>query len=182
MLEAIYAWRRNGGMRWPRYERSDAIMDLRAASRTSNWFKHGPLLILPLSWIVDSHRALSSTTANTPCPSCRVMNPSLSAREIDQEAIVLVLQTSEHALSISLSSRALTGTPLAASQRRPTGFCLQHGLWHSHRAWSDTRLSVVLNVNKRAIVRIISPLSVYLPSAFRRTQTPRPRCDRFRRI
>jgi hypothetical protein len=36
MLEAIYAWRRKGGMRWPRYERSDAIMDLRAASRTSN--------------------------------------------------------------------------------------------------------------------------------------------------
>ena len=36
MLEAIYAWRRNGGMRWPSYERSDAIMDLRAASRNSN--------------------------------------------------------------------------------------------------------------------------------------------------
>jgi hypothetical protein len=36
MLEAIYAWRRKGGMRWPRYERSDAIMDLRAASRISN--------------------------------------------------------------------------------------------------------------------------------------------------
>jgi hypothetical protein len=36
MLEAIYAWRRNGGMGSPRSERSDAIMDLRAASRNSN--------------------------------------------------------------------------------------------------------------------------------------------------
>ena len=46
MLEAIYAWRRNGGMRWPSYERSDAIMDLRAASRPLNSFNR-PLLILP---------------------------------------------------------------------------------------------------------------------------------------
>lgn len=60
MLEAIYAWRRNGGMRWPRYERSDAIMDLRAASRTSNSFNAGPSLSSPAAhnraqfWIVDS--------------------------------------------------------------------------------------------------------------------------------
>ncbi|KAI0005330.1 hypothetical protein BJV74DRAFT_215817 [Russula compacta] len=40
MLGAIYAWRRNGaaGWGWPRSERSDAIMDLRAASRNSNCF------------------------------------------------------------------------------------------------------------------------------------------------
>ena len=39
MLEAIYAWRGNGGMGVAkRYERSDAIMDLRAASRNSNFF------------------------------------------------------------------------------------------------------------------------------------------------
>ena len=37
MLEAIYAWRGNGGMGVAKKsERSDAIMDLRAASRNSN--------------------------------------------------------------------------------------------------------------------------------------------------
>lgn len=38
MLEAIYAWRRNGGMGGlaQKSERSDAIMDLRVGSRNSN--------------------------------------------------------------------------------------------------------------------------------------------------
>ena len=74
MLEAIYAWRRNGGMRWPRYERSDAIMDLRAASRTSNSSNIAltrPLLILQLRTIALSSGSLTPqgtqrTTATPP--------------------------------------------------------------------------------------------------------------------
>ncbi|KAF8499015.1 hypothetical protein F5888DRAFT_130921 [Russula emetica] len=169
MLEAIYAWRRNGGMRWPRYERSDAIMDLRAASRTSNSFNIAltrPLLILPhLRTIALSfldrwhHRALSVPPLHPLCPPCdpssqarisvhsnphlvstteRPLNRSPFARKkrvLYHYLVRCTLQRSPsparredtsfmHALSIFPAGR-LTGTPLAASRRRPTGFCLQ---------------------------------------------------------
>jgi hypothetical protein len=78
MLEAIYAWRRNGGMRWPRYERSDAIMDLRAASRTSNSFNIALLIPPQLRTIALTSGSLTpqgtQRTAATP-PVCRVTPP-----------------------------------------------------------------------------------------------------------
>ena len=171
MLGAIYAWRRNGGMRWPRYERSDAIMDLRAASRTSNSLNialASPLLILPSCAqsrsVLDrwNHRALSAPPLQPPVrpvtptakPGSQLSpreqlsarrNRSPSARKkrvlsiIWSDALCNVRHLSSegrylfHACTVYLSCRALTGTPLAASRRRPTGFCLPQGLWHSHR-------------------------------------------------
>lgn len=95
MLEAIYAWRRNGGMGSPRSERSDAIMDLRAASRNSNssepersrWLglgttaSHSLRGASPLSgfWISVE----TSNTTPPPWPGSRFFSHLVSAREID---------------------------------------------------------------------------------------------------
>lgn len=72
-----------------------------------------------------------------------------------------------HACTVYLSCRALTGTPLAASRRRPTGFCLPQGLWHSHRASHVRELSVVFwlvgkkKKSHKARRLCIRPLSVF---------------------
>ncbi len=146
MQEAIYAWRRNGGMRWPRYERSDAIMDLRATLRTLNFVQQSalplPLSRLPSRSVLGSLTTAHSAHDHTHPPVGRVtarakpgsqFTPHLvstpSARAIDHR----LRERSEWGPSFGLRPqlggkmplscthclsfrRALTGTPLAASQ------------------------------------------------------------------
>jgi len=115
-------------MGWPRSERSDAIMDLRAASRNSK-------ISLGLPPLSPSPFILTRISVHPTERSPFFFLLLQEARGLHY----LVRCTLHTTISARREDTSFIGIPFAQflriPNRRPTGFWSPQGLWHSHRAY-----------------------------------------------